>query len=132
MVPGPRGTLPDVIPEPSSDGTTAPPTGAAADVQGDVPADVRVDVQVEAAADDEAVLDQLEADLTAVEHAISTLDRVTAEGEGGDSAANQIAVAVSDARFGVEPAADGPVADGPAAGEHTAGEHTAGGTTPTG
>lgn len=80
-----------MIPEPSSDPTTDPST-----VSGDEPAAAPVD--------DEAVLDQLEADLTAVEHAISTLDRVTAEGEGGESAANQIAVAVSAARFGVGPA----------------------------
>ena len=76
-----------MIPEPASDPTTEPATGAAG--------------PAEAPVDDDAVLDQLEADLTAVEHAISTLDRVTAEGEGGESAANQIAVAVSAARFGV-------------------------------
>ncbi len=109
IVPGPRGTLPDVIPEPLSDGMTAPQTVATADRAGDAASDLPADVPaVEPAvapADDEAVLDQLEADLTAVEHAISTLDRVTAEGEGGESAANQIAVAVSSARFGVEPAA---------------------------
>ncbi len=93
IVPAPRGTLPDVIPEPASDPTTEPATGptvGSAESQA-----------VGAPADDDAVLDQLEADLTAVEHAISTLDRVTAEGEGGESAANQIAVAVSAARFGV-------------------------------
>ena len=96
IVPAPRGTLPDVIPEPSSDPTTEPATGAAVAAEAGAGA--------AAPADDEAVLDQLEADLTAVEHAISTLDRVTAEGEGGESAANQIAVAVSAERFGVGPA----------------------------
>ena len=103
IVPGPRGTLPDVIPEPANDGTPAPSTGSPADVP----------------ADDDAVLDQLEADLTAVEHAISTLDRVTAEGEGGESAANQISVAVSDARFGVE-SADEDSADERSTPDHSA------------
>ena len=105
IVPGARGTLPDVIPEPSSDATTEPETvaaGAPVDGGTTAPAEQTGAPGEPAVADDEAVLDQLEADLTAVEHAIATLDRVTAEGEGGEAAAQQIAVAVSAARFGVE------------------------------
>ena len=91
-----------MIPEPSSDPTTEPVIGAAGPSDGGASAEAPV--APEPVLDDDAVLDQLEADLTAVEHAISTLDRVTAEGEGGESAANQIAVAVSAGRFGVDPA----------------------------
>ena len=52
-----------------------------------------------AASDELAVLDQLEADLTAVELAIESLERVASEGLGGDDAAAQIAAAVSVERF---------------------------------
>lgn len=47
-----------------------------------------------------ALLDGLEADLAAVEAAIDTLDRISAEGHGGEHAANEIAAAVSTERFG--------------------------------
>lgn len=77
-------TLPAMIPEPQDTASPNAPTPSAE-------------------LDDDAVLDQLEADLTAVEHAIATLDRVTADGEGGEAAASQIAVAVSAERFGVTP-----------------------------
>lgn len=51
--------------------------------------------------DDElAVLDELEADLAAVEQAIESLERVSAEGLVGDEAATRIAAAVSVERFG--------------------------------
>lgn len=53
-----------------------------------------------APSDELAVLDQLEADLTAVELAIESLERVASEGLGGDDAAAQIAAAVSVERFG--------------------------------
>ena len=52
------------------------------------------------ASDELAVLDQLEADLTAVEQAMESLERVASEGLGGDDAAAQIAAAVSVERFG--------------------------------
>ena len=94
-----------MIPEPTSDPTTAPSPGVAGSAEvGAAGSAGAGGATADALVDDDAVLDQLEADLTAVEHAISTLDRVTAEGEGGESAANQIAVAVSAARFGVGPA----------------------------
>lgn len=48
---------------------------------------------------DESVLDALEADLAAVEHAIERLDQVTEQGIGGDEAAEAIAVAVPPERF---------------------------------
>lgn len=51
--------------------------------------------------DDElAVLDELEADLAAVEQAIESLERVSVEGLVGDEAATRIAAAVSVERFG--------------------------------
>ncbi|MHB1137765.1 MAG: hypothetical protein ACYC2O_02340 [Microthrixaceae bacterium] len=54
------------------------------------------------AADDElAVLDELEADLAAVEQAISTLEQVAGDGIGGEQAAARISAAVSAERFGV-------------------------------
>jgi hypothetical protein len=52
------------------------------------------------APDELAVLDQLEADLSAVERAVESLERVASEGFGGDDAAAQIAAAVSVERFG--------------------------------
>jgi hypothetical protein len=55
--------------------------------------------------DDElVVLDQLEADLAAVEQAITTLEQVASDGIGGEQAAAQIAAAVSADRFGGTPA----------------------------
>lgn len=59
----------------------------------------------EGSRDELEVLDQLEADLAAVEQAIAGLDRVASEGLGGEAAADQIAAAVSVDRFG------GPVTD---------------------
>ena len=61
------------------------------------------------ALDELVVLDQLEADLTAVELAVESLERVATEGLGGQDAAAQIAAAVSVERFGPTsaPAADG-------------------------
>lgn len=50
--------------------------------------------------DESAVVDQLEADLSAVEQAIESLERVASEGLGGEQAAAQIAAAVSPERFG--------------------------------
>jgi hypothetical protein len=50
--------------------------------------------------DELVVLDQLEADLAAVEQAISTLEQVAGDGIGGEQAAAQIAAAVSADRFG--------------------------------
>lgn len=46
-----------------------------------------------------AVLDGLEQDLAAVEAAMATLDRIAAEGVGGDVAASQIDSVVSGERF---------------------------------
>ncbi len=45
------------------------------------------------------VLDGLEQDLAAVTEAMQTLDRITAEGVGGDAAAAQITSVVSAERF---------------------------------
>jgi hypothetical protein len=62
--------------------------------------------------DDElAVLDELEADLAAVEQAIESLERVSVEGLVGDEAASRIAAAVSVERFGVGAAEAAPGAD---------------------
>ncbi len=60
----------------------------------------------DAVLDELAVLDQLEADLAAVEQAVESLERVTAEGVGGSDAAEQIAAAVSVERFGAGTRAD--------------------------
>lgn len=50
---------------------------------------------------DEVVdLDALESDMAAVEQAISTLDEISSRGVGGESAAKEIAAAVSKDRFG--------------------------------
>jgi hypothetical protein len=51
------------------------------------------------------VLDRLEADLSAVEQAIESLEQVSTEGLVGEAAALRIAAAVSTERFG--PDADG-------------------------
>ncbi|MEI2700658.1 MAG: hypothetical protein V9E94_20810 [Microthrixaceae bacterium] len=51
--------------------------------------------------DELAVLDALESDLVAVEQAIESLDRVSSEGHGGESAAAQITAIVSPQRFSV-------------------------------
>ena len=45
------------------------------------------------------MLDGLEQDLAAVEEAMQTLDRITADGVGGDAAAAQITSVVSAERF---------------------------------
>ena len=49
---------------------------------------------------DMALLDQLEADLVAVDTAIETIERIAAEGSGGEHAAAEILAAVSEERFG--------------------------------
>jgi hypothetical protein len=81
--------------QPTTDTTASDTTPAdetdAADVSSapDVPADQ----------DELAVLDQLEADLAAVEQAITTLEQISTDGSLGDSAASQIAAAVPQDRF---------------------------------
>jgi len=57
--------------------------------------------------DELAVLDGLEADLAAVEHAIERLDALVAEGPDGPDAAARIAAAVPEQRFGSELVGDG-------------------------
>jgi len=52
--------------------------------------------------DELAVLDDLEADLVAVEQAIESLERVSSEGLDGAEAATRIAAAVSVDRFGTD------------------------------
>lgn len=52
--------------------------------------------------DELVVLDGLEADLVAVEHAIERLDAISAEGPDGPDAAARIAAAVPDERFGAD------------------------------
>ena len=51
-------------------------------------------------ADELEVLDRLEADLSAVEQAIESLEQVSTEGLVGEAAARRIAAAVSVDRFG--------------------------------
>ncbi|MFZ4517496.1 MAG: hypothetical protein ACOYOP_03855 [Microthrixaceae bacterium] len=51
------------------------------------------------------VLEALEADLAAVEEALATLDRITAEGGDGAAAAAQVAAVVSAERFPDPPTA---------------------------
>lgn len=75
---------PDHVPDPPAQDATSEPT--AQDAGGVL--------------DELAVLDQLESDLTAVEQAIASLERVATEGLGGEDAATQIAAAVSVERFG--------------------------------
>lgn len=86
----------------------AEPATEIAIADADDAADV-ADVADEPALDELVVLDQLEADLTAVELAVESLERVATEGLGGQDAAAQIAAAVSVERFGptAAPAADG-------------------------
>lgn len=60
---------------------------------------------VDTGADELAVLDGLEADLSAVEQAIESLEQVSTEGLIGEAAALHIAAAVSTERFG--PGVDG-------------------------
>lgn len=50
--------------------------------------------------DELAILDQLEADLAAVEQAITTLEQIATEESVGESAAVHIAAAVPQERFG--------------------------------
>jgi hypothetical protein len=65
------------------------------------------------------VLDGLEADLVAVEEALSSLDRIAADGSGGAGAAAQIDAVVSAGRFPVDTdpppidLTDGPSTPGP-------------------
>jgi hypothetical protein len=54
---------------------------------------------------DDRLLDQLEADLAAVQSAIETIDRVAAEDLPGSVVADQITAVVSAERFGGAPAA---------------------------
>ena len=49
---------------------------------------------------DMALLDQLEADLVAVDTAIETIERIAADGSGGEHAAAEILAAVREERFG--------------------------------
>lgn len=51
---------------------------------------------------DAALLAALEADLAAVESALVSLDRIAAEGTGGEAAASEIAELVSPERFPVD------------------------------
>lgn len=53
-----------------------------------------------AGTDEVRELDALEADMAAVEQAITTLDEIHARGVGGELAANEISAAVSEERFG--------------------------------
>ncbi|KLR62308.1 hypothetical protein IMCC26207_104158 [Actinobacteria bacterium IMCC26207] len=89
------------IGQPTTDSTSADLT--AADVTGaaDVPTAPDVPSAPDLAADQDelAALDQLEADLAAVEQAITTLEQISTDGSLGDSAASQIATAVPQDRF---------------------------------
>ena len=89
------------IGQPATDSTSADLT--AADVTGaaDVPSTPDVPTAPDSAADQDelAALDQLEADLAAVEQAITTLEQISTDGSLGDSAASQIATAVPQDRF---------------------------------
>ena len=89
------------IGQPTTDSTSADLT--AADVTGaaDVPNTPDVPTAPDSAADQDelAALDQLEADLAAVEQAITTLEQISTDGSLGDSAASQIATAVPQDRF---------------------------------
>lgn len=89
------------IGQPTTDSTSADLT--AADVTGaaDVPTAPDVPSTPDLAADQDelAALDQLEADLAAVEQAITTLEQISTDGSLGDSAASQIATAVPQDRF---------------------------------
>lgn len=75
-----------------------PATPDAADPDSAVPASAGPEAAV--VIDELAILDQLEADLAAVEQAITTIDRITADGVGGDRAGAEIAAAVGLDRFG--------------------------------
>lgn len=86
----------------SADLTAADVTGAAdVPTAPDVPSTPDVPTAPDSAADQDelAALDQLEADLAAVEQAITTLERISTDGSLGDSAASQIATAVPQDRF---------------------------------
>ena len=95
------------IGQPTTDSTTADLTAAdvtgAADVPStpDVPTAPDVPSTPDSAADQDelAALGQLEADLAAVEQAITTLEQISTDGSLGDSAASQIATAVPQDRF---------------------------------
>ena len=95
------------IGQPTTDSTSADLTAAdvtgAADVPTapDVPSTPEVPTAPDSAADQDelAALDQLEADLAAVEQAITTLEQISTDGSLGDSAASQIATAVPQDRF---------------------------------
>jgi hypothetical protein len=80
-------------PAPGHDSTTAGPD------------DTPVAPAVDPGADELVVLDRLEADLSAVEQAIESLEQVSTEGLVGEAAALRIAAAVSTERFG--PGVDG-------------------------
>ena len=61
--------------------------------------------------DELAILDQLEADLIAVEQAITTLDQISSDGVGGEQAAAEIVAAVSTGRFGHDASGDSATPD---------------------
>ena len=83
------------IGQPTTDSTSADLTPV------DVPDAAEVPTAPDSAADQDelAALDQLEADLAAVEQAITTLEQISTDGSLGDSAASQIATAVPQDRF---------------------------------
>lgn len=93
-------------PAPGPDGTAAALDGnAGLDSTAAGPDSTPVAPAVDPAADELVVLDRLEADLSAVEQAIESLEQVSTEGLVGEAAARRIAAAVSTERFG--PGADG-------------------------
>ncbi|MGB3410043.1 MAG: hypothetical protein WBA45_02500 [Microthrixaceae bacterium] len=83
----------------STGSETAPPGHASSDLQGheNTAAGSRA---YQPESDDVAELGALESDMAAVEQAISTLDEISSRGVGGESAAKEIAAAVSKDRFG--------------------------------
>ena len=87
--------------QPITDSTTSDLTPADVTDAADVLStpDVPTAPDVPADQDELAALDQLEADLAAVEQAITTLEQISTGGSLGDSAASQIATAVPQDRF---------------------------------
>ncbi len=97
--PGPDGAAPgpdSAAPAPAAPGHDSTTAG---------PDNPPVAPAVDPGADELVVLDRLEADLSAVEQAIESLEQVSTEGLVGEAAALRIAAAVSTERFG--PDADG-------------------------
>lgn len=89
---------PDVPAQPVVEATQDDGPSGALDGPSDVAAGGATDPSE--VADEVAVLDELEGDLSAVEQAIESLERVSVEGLVGDEAAARIAAAVSIDRFG--------------------------------